>query len=413
MGFGFTFTAGKKDLQENDLIKIVGELAQKRGYQFSWQQNAGFVELCRNGRLFLQKKEDAVLGDCQTNVVGAGFHAAAIDFVDEMVEKAHLLLHMEDETNYYAERDFAKLRGEHYYHWLHCLMDLLKEEKEYTQMRICWPVDGYAPEERENTIITPMGYYDIPALLEWVQKDTVYPFGAEFFIWDSREQDARFSRNSALSLMWEECYFMPSARSEADCEINGRIIGLLEAAAAQDPNLPFPKKDYLLLCSLHGSQPIDISKLPDYTLFSDIGYRKGKVVYQLGNLSLKIEGSFLNSYDEAKEAEIFYDDLDKNWHTIQISAFRYDEQPVFHEQLLQDENAAERFSFPIDGGMCQAVLLQKQTDQYGSFWQLVAQVLSDKQMTWFIIAYEQEKEKSWACEFLQSLKVVKENEETV
>ena len=244
-------------------------------------------------------------------------------------------------------------------------------------------------------------------------RDRVYPFGAEFFIWDSREQDARFSRNSALSLMWEECYFMPSARSEADCEINGRIIGLLEAAAAQDPNLPFPKKDYLLLCSLHGSQPIDISKLPDYTLFSDIGYRKGKVVYQLGNLSLKIEGSFLNSYDEAKEAEIFYDDLDKNWHTIQISAFRYDEQPVFHEQLLQDENAAERFSFPIDGGMCQAVLLQKQTDQYGSFWQLVAQVLSDKQMTWFIIAYEQEKEKSWACEFLQSLKVVKENEETV
>ncbi len=33
-----------------------------------------------------------------------------------------------------------------------------------------------------------------------------------------------FHRGMALNAMWEDCYFMPSERSEEDARINGYII---------------------------------------------------------------------------------------------------------------------------------------------------------------------------------------------
>lgn len=130
---------------------------------------------------------------------------------------------------------------------------------------------------------------------------------------------------------------MPSARSDADAEINGYIIAMLEKAARLDPSLPFPKKEYEEVCRLHGCPPIPTDGMPEYVCGFPIGYRRGKVGYKVGKFSFTVPGSYL------KETEgntlILYDGDDETWHTVRCTAFSTEGTPDFPD--MEEERIAE------------------------------------------------------------------------
>lgn len=62
-----------------------------------------------------------ITGNCCSTPAGAGFHAAAIRFLDELGQKRLSELLVDDETEYYNHRDFERMKREHFYPWLNAL----------------------------------------------------------------------------------------------------------------------------------------------------------------------------------------------------------------------------------------------------------------------------------------------------
>ena len=91
--------------------------------------------------------------------MGAGFHKAAIDIVDELVELRDFSTEVEDDTEYYEHRDFERMRSEHFYRWLNAIVELCRERmKENCSMSaICWDCNKYMPRGIEGTVVSPFG----------------------------------------------------------------------------------------------------------------------------------------------------------------------------------------------------------------------------------------------------------------
>lgn len=424
MGIGFSFTA---DARNKEYIKqALSALSQERNYTVYQEQDDTCVHFCRLGNLYFhfEPKEGAcdefeLTGTCKTNLVGAGFHAAAIAFIDALKKETGLTIHMDDETDYDTDRDFQRMRTEHFYNWLRSIVnicDLQVEKGNGKDLCVCWDIDQYSPEEIDQTVVTPFGRFHIKDMVAQVEQYGIESFAKEFFIWNEEEQDALFYRNTALSLLWEDCYFMPSSRSDEDFEVNQMIIDCIEEAAALDIFIPLPKAIYHELCKLHDHMPVDLSDWPEYESRYPIGYRKGLVREKIGNISFLLPGSYLYLYDQEGQTNdyIWHDGLEENWHSIRITGFRRREgNAEFNDRIFTDtEEAAEEFSAG-DGIGRYAYEGRLQDDDGFTYSRSIAEVLCGSQVLFISVSYENPAEKQWAKQFFCSFsgKLPKEQEE--
>ena len=322
MSIGFRLTTKCKNV--SSFQKLLDVVAARHEVSVSHTEDYSELSVCRLGNIFFNyeptEDETVIIGDCQTNLLGAGFHKAAIDIVDEVMELRDFPFEVEDDTEYYEHRDFERMRSEHFYHWLNAIVALCQERmsKDGSMYAICWDCHKYMPQEVEGTVVSPFGRIRPEHFVERIKTEGIEALANEFLMWNNKERDALFYRNTALSALWEDCYFMPSARSDEDEEINSFIIKNLETAAGMDASLPFPKEDYLQLCRLAEKEPIDVSALPDYVCEFSIGYRKGWVTYTLGNLKFSLPGNYL--YFEEDDFRGYYDGENEDWHIVRLLA---------------------------------------------------------------------------------------------
>ena len=239
MGLGFTIHTKIRNI--DTFKQTVEQLAIDSGYHTEHDDLSSTVSFCKQGNLFLNYEQTenentdgstSVNGDCQTNLLGPGFHKAAIEFVDRLQQAADTLFEVEDETNYYTERDFEAMKKNHFHKWLAKLFEVIHEQKTKgdTALCMCWDIYNYSPPPKEGVVISPLGSFRLDEVTSRIRIEGIEPFADEFFIWNNPEQDAHFHRGLALHAMWEDCYFMPSQRSEEDAQINGYIIKELETA---------------------------------------------------------------------------------------------------------------------------------------------------------------------------------------
>ena len=94
MSIGFRLTTKCKSI--SSFQKLLDVVAARHEASVSHTEDYSELSVCRLGNIFFnyeQEEDDiAVIGDCQTNLLGAGFHKAAIDIVDELVELSRTLL---------------------------------------------------------------------------------------------------------------------------------------------------------------------------------------------------------------------------------------------------------------------------------------------------------------------------------
>lgn len=264
-------------------------------------------------------------------MLGAGFHKAAIEFIDNLQEMTDTRIVVEDETDYFTERDFEKMRNNHFYAWLAILFDVFRKEYDKGAENLClsWSTDSYTPQEMTDAVVSPFGYFRVSDVTARIENEGISSFAHDYFIWDNPKPDARLFRGLALNSLWEECYFMPSEKSNEYAEVNDYIIAMLEKAAQLDPSLPFPKKEYEEICKLHGHNPISTCEMPDFVSEFPIGYRRGKISYKIGNLSFAISGNFIKTTDE--NTLVLYDGDGEPWHTVRCTAFTSEEPQTFQD----------------------------------------------------------------------------------
>lgn len=352
MGLGFTIHTKIKDIEK--FQQTVESQAVESGYNAEHDESSSTVSFCRLGDLFLNYQHEgegntdnviSVNGDCQTNMLGPGFHKAAIEFIDRLQQATRTRFEVEDETDYYTERDFEAMKKKHFHKWLAKLFEIIQEQnnKGSTSLLFCWDINKYYPQSDNGIVISPLGSFRLSEVVRRIQEEGIESFADDFFIWNNSERDARFHRGMALNAMWEDCYFMPSERSEEDARINGYIISELETTASLDPSLPFPKKEYEELCRLHGCVPVPTDGIPPYETEFAIGYRRGIVNHKVGKIRFSLPGSYLEDTDEG--TLVYYDAAADNWHTVRCTGYSTDGEPDFLD--VEEEMIEER---EFDGG---------------------------------------------------------------
>lgn len=352
MGLGFTIHTKIKDIEK--FQQAVESQAVESGYNAEHDESSSTVSFCRLGDLFLNYQHEGegntdnvipVNGDCQTNMLGPGFHKAAIEFIDRLQQATGTRFEVEDETDYYTERDFEAMKKKHFHKWLAKLFEIIQEQEDKgsTSLSICWDLNKYYPQSDSGIVISPLGSFRLSEVIRRIREEGIESFADDFFIWNNPERDARFHRGLALNAMWEDCYFMPSERSEEDARINGYIISELETAASLDPSLPFPKKEYEELCRLHGCTPVPTDGIPTYETEFAIGYRRGIINHKVGRIRFSLPGSYLEDTDDG--TLVYYDAAADNWHTVRCTGYSTNGEPDFLD--VEEEMIEER---EFDGG---------------------------------------------------------------
>lgn len=352
MGLGFTIHTKIKDIEK--FQQAVESQAVESGYNAEHDESSSTVSFCRLGDLFLNYQHEgegntdnviSVNGDCQTNMLGPGFHKAAIEFIDRLQQATGTRFEVEDETDYYTERDFEAMKKKHFHKWLAKLFEIIQEQEDKgsKSLLFCWDLNKYYPQSDSGIVISPLGSFRLSEVIRRIREEGIESFADDFFIWNNPERDARFHRGLALNAMWEDCYFMPSERSEEDARINGYIISELETAALLDPSLPFPKKEYEELCRLHGCTPVPTDGIPTYETEFTIGYRRGIVNHKVGRIRFSLPGSYLEDTDDG--TLVYYDAAADNWHTVRCTGYSTNGEPDFLD--VEEEMIEER---EFDGG---------------------------------------------------------------
>lgn len=352
MGLGFTIHTKIKDIEK--FQQAVESQAVESGYNAEHDESSSTVSFCRLGDLFLNYQHEgegntdnviSVNGDCQTNILGPGFHKAAVEFIDRLQQATGTRFEVEDETDYYTERDFEAMKKKHFHKWLAKLFEIIQEQEDKgsTSLSICWDLNKYYPQSDSGIVISPLGSFRLSEVIRRIREEGIESFADDFFIWNNPERDARFHRGMALNAMWEDCYFMPSERSEEDARINGYIVSELETAASLDPSLPFPKKEYEELCRLHGCTPVPTDGIPPYETEFTIGYRRGIVNHKVGRIRFSLPGSYLEDTDDG--TLVYYDAAADNWHTVRCTGYSTNGEPDFLD--VEEEMIEER---EFDGG---------------------------------------------------------------
>ncbi|MDR3197667.1 MAG: hypothetical protein LBU34_07320, partial [Planctomycetaceae bacterium] len=369
MSINITFSAKSKNLSHE--VEIAENMGKEAGYIVSEngvnipQHRILQFEFCPSAEeVLLNFYQGRIICECQTNVVGPGFHAEVVDFLDKFARECDLSFELHDGADYFADRNFEQLQHE-FNRWLSGVIHAIlycANSNEYSSLMISWPLtDFYYPEEVPGTVVTPAGRFPIAKLIKYDQsKENIEHLAKEFFIWNDREKNARFYRNNALAKLWSECYFMPSSRSIQDQRINGQIIAILEKAAAIDPALPFPKREYLELCELHDVKGISVEPLPDYTFLESIGYRKKTIIYTVGNLKIPVPGYFLFELQErAGYDHLFYDKFEEGWHELRLTAFQGKKAKTKFSSEIFADAVEEPITLDLEGVKCRAAYAGK------------------------------------------------------
>ncbi len=412
MSIGFQCRAVVEDKKfVKQMIQMLGE--EKR-YEVWQEEDYLRVAFCRLGDLFFQFASGLdgeipaqfLYVECTSSLAGAGFHAAAIRFTEELAAETGLEFEIEDDTEYSEDHDFERMREEHFYRWLEKMVELCKEreekKKDWSSFGLCWDLDQYQPEEVPGSVFTPFGRFSIVKMTGLVEQEGIASFAKEFFIWNEPGRDARFYRNTALSLMWEECWFMDGSRSERDEEINGRILDCLEKALLLDRTLPFPVKEYEMLCRLNEKDPRDLAGVCAYEPDYPIGYRRGKVREKLGSMSFTVPGWYLREYDEDDSSHSWYDGLQTDWHSIRITAFKSkEESPEIADRVFEGTEGAA-----VDGKngcLTYRFAYAGSVEEPGeeSYVQYIGEVAGGYQIAFLTLSCEN-RDDSWAEEFFKS-----------
>ena len=413
MSIGFTFTGKVK--KPEILIAAAKKVAEERYYGLSgWdplKENALNISLCPlDGVLRLSWKKEsglfgqwAVEGCCYSTPAGPGLHKAAVEALDALgIQK----LNVEDETEYYQHRDFDRMLREHFHPWLKTMVDVLTGQfgEEHSNVCMCWDLDSYMPEDVPGTVVTPVGRFSAKWMRETVEHQGIEALAERFFLWyHPGKRDALYNRQVALNLLWEQCYFAPSSRSEEDTSINETICKNLEMAAMLDRNVPLPRRAYEEICALAGRAPA-LPNGPELEEEFKPGYRKGLVTYAIGTLRLTLPGRYRyyrETWEDGKGCDKWAD-LSSRSPIWRVNGYRVRSGDASFSPVLEKDN--DLTEHEIKGGAIRYGW-REMTDRERPYYQVRAEVVTGPSLFGITVTYLEPEERPGIEELMKKITV--------
>lgn len=412
-----TFSMYKKGFKRRwnpeEADALVNQVASEKGYRVREDLHYTVFDLCPNGSISMKWVEGRLTGFSRTDAVGAGFHAAVLDFLEIIAERGKLKLLTMDATGYAQSHDFLRLRAEYYYRRFTKLMERAALSGTGGSRILEWSLPDMWPVPIEgcwNSDVRPFTDLEIKGIAGSGMRMV---FAKDFYIWNELEKDAYFYRNSGLALLNQACYYMPSSRSHEDQAVNDAVIGYLEKALSMDPGIPFPKKEYLEVCALAGHEPADVRGVWAMPEDLGIGCRRRQVYYILGNTMYGIPGHYLRAADSSLEVGHYFDghgygDHGYGDHDYRISLHSAGEHAAeFDETQFSLRTVLEEYHFQENGLEGRAVLLKPEEADGEVSYVLFGQVLNRNQRSDVTVRFRDMEEKEWALGLLKNIKGVK------
>lgn len=389
------------------LAQLAKNMERELGYCCEVVQDMVVYHFCPEGFLWMGWQDGKIIGDCQTNIAGPGFHAAVIHFLELFASRAEFKLFVRDVTGYYEERDFTKMRNNYFYRWFSGLMErVLEKPKADSGQLVCWPANYYLPEEKSDLVTTHIRPFTLTEISRMLKSGISMAFAKDFFVWNEEEKDAYYYRNSALVMLNQECYFMPSDRSREDRAVNQKIIGCLERALKMDPLIPFPKKEYLELCRLAGKEPVPTGRVTEYAGAVTIGCRRGLLFRTIGCMRFAVPGHFLYDAKAAGHSEHYYDGDEKSPRDYYICAVDTGEPAVFQEEPFQKSRIKEIQEFCAGPAKGKLAVYQPDDRTTTAEYSVAAQIIYKTQLTIISIHYHNPGDFGWAADLIRKVRTI-------
>jgi len=418
MSIGITATTNIKDISSTQ--NTLNSLASQYEAEISNSDNYSVLTFCTMGTIHVyfetKNKKTTMIIEANTSLVGAGFHHCVVSFIDDFTMRSNISLDVEDDTEYFEHRNFEQMQENHF-RWLKNLIFIVakkkSEEPELSRLCLCWSLDQYTPNDLSGAIVTPFGRFNIETLLDRINEEGITSFANIFFIWNNKEKDAVFYRNSALQIMWENLRFIPISYSELEEKANNKVIEYLEKSATLDSALPFPKKEYLEICELGKHTPIDVAKLTEYNTDYPIGYRRNNVSHTFGGLIFTFSGSFFyqNDFDngdylDSDDGSFHVYNMDENWRNIRCSEITV--EMVDGKKLsFSDSGFKNSVDMPttivIGDGECRYAFMGEYQDEDEPYYQTRGQVIVASSVFIITISYLQKSDKDWAEKIIKNI----------
>lgn len=168
------------------------------------EQDKFFISVCPNGEFTINFFDGRFSGDVRTSIIGPGYHKYCIEFIEQLKKELRVSITVNDETNYYKNRDFSSLCRQMDDQLKSLFSIYLGRQKMNINIGpyICWNTDDYMPELDEK-IVTPNGAFS-EAEIKSLVDNNLAALGKLFWTWPNMDKDAYYFRGCALNIMWKD-----------------------------------------------------------------------------------------------------------------------------------------------------------------------------------------------------------------
>lgn len=353
-----------------EVLSQIQKVCDQENLIFEFSQNKGMIYICPNGVIDVEIENYYVTLKTNAALVGAGYYAYVVSLFEKIQQAGKVYLSIDDECFYFENHDFDHVK-QFFYDYMATLMDSFSKMNENDEATYAWDNKSYLPISKEMSVITPLGYIHASQLRGLSLQQAC----ESFYIWNEKEKDALFYRNSALVSLWCDCLFEKSLYDDKALAIANSICSALEKAHELDADLALPVDEYqMLIRLLHRENRIfDVQQYPK----GDIGYRKNPVFYVYGNWFIYFQGNAVTSFD-GHTMILDLKDEDGSVICMRITGYKNHEKMDFAYRYLNSVDALDQVDFESEEIHIKAVLHELHDDNKTLYLQ--AQCLKENEL---------------------------------
>jgi hypothetical protein len=273
-------------------------LAEAKPVKFG-EQDGFAVTLFPNARPFmLSAMNNHVLFGGYTDISGGpGYHAFLVAALDTVQGK--LGLHwrtqpqVDDETGYFHNRNFAGLQLTMAQHFKAKCREIAKAADDTSLIAGANIFADAVIETHGNEVATRMGFRTVDQLRHWatLEGSELLSAAAGYFPWWNQPFDGDFYSGLALSLIWLDLRWAKPL-DDGERRVLPKALSWLNEAVRLGTTPPVSVEVASELMEMVSQNA------PDFPRAEGIGFRRRRFLRPLGDWTIKIPGSLLQSRDE-------------------------------------------------------------------------------------------------------------------
>ena len=366
--------------------------------------------------IYFEFINDTLFITISTGAFGAGYHRFIVGVLDRISRRLDIEF-KEDDTHkdpsgYFKNRNFDDLE----IFFINSLsnyaqMLITHHDNGFHNFMISMPYD-YPMIEKEYFALSSLGYWGKNWFSDFINadKEDKLKLADDFFIWNTKEIDAKFWFKSFISIIW---LYYPFREIIDDRErtMYKKIMYSFEEAYKKDNNLRYPWD--ILIDIAHHLDDDNLAKFIESKKNNnhnnpniEIGFRLEKARYSIAAGFTIILPMNMNMVKNDKTL-IEFKDINM-YIAMQVYSFANDEKDIIMEYVLKqidiaDDDRGEQIDIIVESNDIEAIAFEKKLEENDSMITVAAVTKKLALLAWF--TYSAEENKKICIEAIKSIKI--------